>query len=169
MNEEFSLSKLKNQNEQNIVLEQYKMLIDSINRINDTRELSNGFWVAVNSVGISALAYLRDSSLMPPSHKSILLIALIILGAVFSLSWISYLATIKNSIEIRSELLVKLEKSFPIPIFSKVFSLSEEGAGRAALTVKEMLVPCLFLIGYLFFAVLLFLFPQEVMSTLEKS
>ena len=165
MSKDLSLISINNESEQKIAFEQYKILFESINKINDTRENSNNFWIAANSLGVSILAYLRDARNIDQDHKSFLLMTLIIMGIIFCISWLSYLWTIKKSVETRSEILVQLEKNFPLPVFSKVFSLSQEKAGKSSLTVKEMLVPCLFLAGYLFFAVLLFFFPQEVMST----
>lgn len=161
---ELSLVASRGDADQHIELEQYKMLVDSIHKINDTRELSNNFWVGANGLGVSGIAYLRDAQHIHQYHKSFLLATLLTMGMLFCVSWLSYLATIKKSIETRSELLVKLEENFPLPIFSQVFSLSAEKAGKAALTVKEMLVPLLFLGGYFFFAILLFFFPAEVAS-----
>lgn len=149
---------------QQIAAQQYGILVDSLNKLNDTRESANSFWVGANGLVISVLAYLRDAEHMRQSHKSLFLITLIIIGILFCLTWLSYFGTIKKSVEVRSELLIKLERDLPIPVFSKVFSLSEEKAGKAALTVKEMFVPCLFLLGYIFFAILLFFFPQEIMA-----
>lgn len=168
MSKDLSLISINNETEQKIAFEQYKILFESINKINDTRETSNNFWIAANSPGISILAYLRDARNIDQYHKSFLLMTLILMGIIFCISWLSYLWTIKKSVETRSEILVKLEKNFALPVFSKVFSLSQEKAGKSSLTIKEMLVPCLFLAGYLFFAVLLFFFPQEVMSTLSE-
>lgn len=149
---------------QQIAVHQYEILVESLNKINETRESSNNFWIGANGVVVSILAYLREVPHIHQHHKSLLLVTLIILGMVLCLSWLSCLATIKKSVEIRSELLIMLEKNLPIPVFSRIFSLSREKAGTAALTVKEMLVPSLFLVAYLIFAVLLFFFPQEVTS-----
>lgn len=151
-----------------ISVQQYGILVDSINKINDTRENSNNFWIGANGLAVSILAYLRDAQNIQPHYKSILLITLVIIGLLFCITWLSYLATIKKTVEIRSEMLIKLEKNLPVPVFSKVFSLTEEKAGKAALTVKEMLVPSLFIGGYLFFANLMFFFPQEVISGFGK-
>lgn len=168
MEKEYSLTQTKLDNNANIILEQYKMLVESINKINDTRESSNGFWIATNGVGLSILAYIRDSHNIGQKQISILLITLIILGIIFSLSWISYLSSIKKAVDVRSDILVKLENSLPIPIFSKIFSLSNEKTSKAELTVKEMFVPGLFFISYLLFAILFLFFPQEVIETFKK-
>ena len=169
MNKQFELMSPKNASENHILLEQYKMLVESINKINDTRESSNSFWIGANGAGLSALAYLRDAQNIYQHHKSFLLMTLIAMGVLFCLSWLSYLATIKKSVEIRGELLVHLEKNLPLQIFSKIFALSEKKADTSALTAKEMFVPGLFLSGYLFSAILLFFFPQEVMSNIKTN
>ena len=158
----------KHDNNNNVILEQYKMVVESINKINDTRESSNGFWIATNGVGISILAYIRDAHIISQKQISILLIALITLGIIFSLSWISYLSSIKKALEVRNNMLFKLEHNFSIPIFSKILCLSNEDSSKSELTIKEMFVPGLFLIAYLAFAVLFFFFPQEVIATFKK-
>lgn len=158
----------QNESDQRVTLEQYKILVDSLNKQNETRENSNNFWMGVNGIGISALAYLRDAASVAHHHKPILLFMLVVIGILFCMSWLSYLGTIKKSIEVRSGLLAELEKNFPNPLFSKIFIRSHERWGRAALTVKEMLVPCLFLMGYIFFAILLFFFPDEVISSTTR-
>lgn len=163
MNDDFS-EKYKGEAAQRIMTQQYGILVESLNKINETRENSNNFWVGANGLVISVLAYLRDAANIHQNHKSLFLATLITIGMLFCLTWLSYLGTIKKSIESRSDLLIKLEKRFPIPLFTKVFFLSEEKVGRSSLTVKEMFVPCLFLVGYIFFATLLFFFPQEVMA-----
>ncbi len=94
---------------------------------------------------------------------------LIVVGIIFTLSWMSYLKSIKQSIDLRIKYVIELEKNFPVPVFSRAFRSRKEGGEKqtvlSALTVKEMLVPCLFFIGYIFFAVLLFFFPEEIISS----
>jgi hypothetical protein len=151
-----------------LAFEQYKILIESINKINETRESSNNFWIGTNGVGLSVLAFLRDSQNIQIQHKFYLIMTLIIIGLIFTSSWISYLKSIKQSINLRIKYVLDLEKNFPVPVFSRIFDSPTE-AGRkqtvlSALTVKEMLVPCIFFISYIFFAILLFFFPEEIMS-----
>lgn len=51
----------KNANHEKII-DQYKILTDSINTSNQLRESANNFWVTVNSLGISSIAYIQDSA-----------------------------------------------------------------------------------------------------------
>ena len=152
-----------------LAFEQYKLLVESINKINETRESSNNFWIGANGVGISVLAFLRDSKSIQIEHKFFLIMTLIVIGIIFTLSWIGYLKSIKQSIDLRIKYVMDLEKNFPAPVFSRIFnSPAEEGRKQtvlSALTVKEMLVPWIFFISYIFFAILLFFFSEEIIPS----
>jgi ABC-type protease/lipase transport system fused ATPase/permease subunit len=141
------------------------MLVESLSKLNETRENSNNFWMGANAVGISALSYLRDSQNISQSHKSFLFLTIVILGIFFCLTWLNYLWTIRESLETRNKLLVGLEKNFSIPLFSNIYLLSHKQSVRASLTLKEMTVPFLFLTSYGFFIFILFFFPQEVVPS----
>lgn len=153
-----------NENAQRIAIEQYKILVESLNKLNETRENSNNLWMGANGMGISALAYLRDSQSISQYHKPYLLLTIIGLGMLFCLTWLNYLWTIKKSLEARNVLLIELEKNFPFSVFSKIFIISDKKYVRAVLTFKEMIVPSIFLMGYIFFLGLLYFFPNEVIS-----
>jgi hypothetical protein len=65
-------------------------------------------------------------------------------------------------VEVRNGLLVELERYFPVKVFTRTFELSQRQEGKSSLTLKEMMVPLMFLFGYLFFGILLFWFTEEV-------
>jgi len=50
---------IRNTEDKKIALEQYKVIADSINSTNAVRESSNNFWITVNSLLVSVVAYLR--------------------------------------------------------------------------------------------------------------
>ena len=164
-----SSMQFRNETEKNIAFEQYKILADSIGKTNETRENSNNFWITVNGIATSALAYMRDAQTISMERKSFLLWTIIVIGMFLCLSWFSYLWTIKKSLEIRNTLLVDLEKYFPVPIFKTFFALTQKKPDKSSLTIKEMFVPTLFLIGYFFFAFLLFFFTEEVITPSSQS
>jgi len=153
---------IKPEKKLDLVMEEYKLLVESINKLNDTRESSNNFWITLNGLGLSAVAYLRDAQGFPQSHKPAFLITIILFGVFFCLTWLGYLGTIKRSVGIRTKALIELEERLPTPLFSKIFLHTKQQEGSDALTPKEMLVPILFLISYGIFTVLLFLFPHEI-------
>jgi hypothetical protein len=164
MNTNITMKIPDNENAQRIAIEQYKILVESLNKLNETRENSNNLWMGANGMGISALAYLRDSQSISQYHKPYLLLTIIGLGMLFCLTWLNYLWTIKKSLEARNVLLIELEKNFPFSVFSKIFIISDKKYVRAVLTFKEMIVPSIFLMGYIFFLGLLYFFPNEVIS-----
>jgi hypothetical protein len=43
-----------------ILMEHYKLLLESIHKLNDVREITNSFWIALNSALIGMVAYIRD-------------------------------------------------------------------------------------------------------------
>ena len=135
-----------------------------MNKINEIRESSNNFWVAVNGLGISAVAHFHVTQNIMPHHKPFVLWTIIIIGMSLCLSWLVHLKIINNSIEARNKLLVEIEVNLPMPVFSKLFSISAEKADRPLLTLGEMVVPCLFLSGYLFLGILFFFFKNEVLA-----
>lgn len=147
--------------DKNRVFEQYKMLVESINKINELRETSNNFWITVNGLGLTGIAYIKEAQTLPGEHKVLLLWTLIGLGIFLCLTWLNFLAAIKRSSQVKSKILFEIEKNFPIKVFTRVFDLTQE-QGDKALTLKEMLVPTMFLLGYIFFGVLLYSFTGEV-------
>lgn len=143
-----------------ILMNQYNILVESINKINETRELSNQFWMATNAAMGSLLAYLRDSKAIELENKSFLFITLIVMGILFCFSWINYLWSIKNFVVSRTKMVIDIEKKFGMPLFAKLFQYSEEEdsdkPAQAILTLKEMFVPLIFLGAYILFAVFLY-------------
>lgn len=155
----------KNEEEKKMVFEQYKMLIESINKLHETREYSNNFWIAVHGIVSSAILYMRDTHNIAHQHKLFVILALITMGILLCFSWLRYLITIKKSLSTRGWFLVELEKNFKIPLFSGVFSLPQDQPDKASLTRQEMLVPCIFLAGYFSFTFILLFFTHEAVTS----
>ena len=139
-----------------ILFEQYKLLVDSINKTNDLRETGNNYWITVNTLGISAVAYIRDAQDLTQHQKPLVLWVIVLLGLTVCGIWFNFLATIKKRTEMNNNFLIEIEKYLPLKIFTKGLAISRRQEGENSLTFKEMIVPCLFLIGYLTFAILLF-------------
>jgi hypothetical protein len=57
---EFPLVEALEEKDKARVFEQYKLLVDSLNNTNQVRENSNNFWMAVNGLGLTAIAYIID-------------------------------------------------------------------------------------------------------------
>jgi hypothetical protein len=145
------------------MFEQYKLLIDAIGRNHLLRETANNYWTTVNAVGTSASAYLLDSSLLNQAQRPVVIWALIMLGIFLSLSWLSFLDALKQDTEAKQSLLATIEVQFPYQIFSAdlkthapaTHTSHEMPTLKYSLTLREMMIPGIFLIGYGSFAVYL--------------
>ena len=140
--------------------DQYRLLAETVSKNNDMREQANNFWTTVNVVLISGLAYIKDASNIDLSHKPAFMWVVISLGYVLSLTWLSYLGRVKRMEETGTALLAEMETSMPHKIFTKLNG-SKPKEGKSVLTLTEIMVPTVFLLGYFFFTVGLIFFKQE--------
>jgi len=104
-----NLISIKNPEDKKILFEQYKLITESLNKINEIREPANTFWTGLNGALIGAIAYLRDAEGFAGSQKSSFILTIIFLGVVFSSSWLSYLVTIKKSVDMRNDILIAIK------------------------------------------------------------
>lgn len=151
-----------------LAFEQYKTIIESQNKSRETRENANHFWVTINTLSLSAIAYVRDNDTLSASSKTLLIWTLVLIGLTVCTSWFSYLSTLKKEIYIRNSHLVIYEQYFPLPIYRSISNEIKKWQGESSLTFREMFVPGVFLAGYLFFIILYFFYPSEVAHDLMK-
>ena len=145
------------------LMEQYKLLLESINKLNDVRETANNFWITINGVLIGMIAYIRDAESMGGDQKPFLLFTVLFCGFVLTLSWLSSLSSIKKNIEIRNDLTIELEKYLPAKIFTLLMIKTGRKENWSSMVLKEMFVPLSFLLGYIFFAALLCISPRVLL------
>lgn len=170
MNPVFSKSvEIIQEEDRKILLEQYKMLLDSINKINELRETANNFWIGINGAFIGIIAYVRDSSTIGGDQKTIFLYTIILLGFILTSFWLSSLITVKNNIETKNKMLVDLEKYFPAKIFTPTM---DKATGKqenwSTIVFNEMFVPLTFLISYFFFGIFLYTVPRAIVPLVNQ-
>ena len=95
LNENQDWISVRNTEDKKIALEQYKIIADSINSTNAVRESSNNFWITVNSLLVSVVAYLRGIEGLR-EQQEILIWSALILGVGLCVSWLSSLISIKS-------------------------------------------------------------------------
>jgi len=81
-----------------------------------------------------------------------------LLGFTLCFSWLGYLRTIKKSIDQKYALIFVMEKYLPVPVFQVLLQKTERDENKNSLTIREMFVPIAFLLGYIFFGILLIFF-----------
>lgn len=138
--------------------EQYKIILDSINQLSIMRESSSNLWITANGIVITAISYIRTFSEITNVNKFSLLVSLLLVGYLFSLTWVKYLNNIRRSINTRYEILLEIENTLPIKFAERVYANLHKREGKWSLTFTEILVPCIFLLVYsIFLLQLLFL------------
>ncbi len=138
--------KMDNQEDKHIVLEQYKLIVDSIEKANALRENANNFWTTVNALAISIIANVIQNTKTEP--KILLIMVFNVLGIGLCCLWISYLMNLKRNIEIRNFMAMEVEHILPIPYLSYAIGKARRVEGRNSLTMREMVVPVLFALSY---------------------
>lgn len=148
---------INNEKDEDRSFEQYKLIIESINQINLTREFSNPFWSTVNGITVTGISYINNISNLTKMDKLSLTFFLLVIGYLFCLVWISYLNTVRKSLEIRYEILLELENNFPVKFFQRVYGTRDKKKGELSISFKQLLVPLIFVFAYTFFLVSLFI------------
>lgn len=156
---------LEQEEDKKFLIDQYKIVVDSLNKINDIRETSNNFWTGLNGAIIAGIAYVRDVKGMDGFQKSYFIWTAIGLGLILALTWLSYLSSIKKSVDIRNAILLQFEKYLPAKSFTIILSKMGRKQGNGSLSLKEMLVPGLFLLAYVFFAIAFYFYPRIIINT----
>jgi len=156
------LINLQNEEDRKLVLDQYKLILDSLNKINDVREASNNFWIGINIALLGAVSYIRDTRGIEDIQKHSFAFTIILTGIVVSICWVSYLVTIKKRINIRNKMATQIEKQLPVKFITIAANKKEKGMGASSLSYKEMAVPIFFLAGYLVFAFLIYIYPTII-------
>lgn len=155
-----SLINIRGEEDRKFLLEQYKVVTDSLNKINEIRETANNFWTGINGALMSAVAYIKQTQNIGENSKQLFLWTILILGLGMSFTWLSHLLTIKKSVDVRNNMLIEFEKYFPAQPFTIAINQMGRKNGRGSLSFKEMRAPILFIIGYIFFSITFLLYPR---------
>lgn len=131
-------------------LEQYKQLITHISSLHSARESSNQFWIVINSIGLSAISYMKgiDTDVNYYSSKAagVILFSLCI---VLSILWAIALVGFKKNINDLYFHILKFEKNFESVIFAEAYNKELMGKTiKFPIFITEIFVPVCFFISY---------------------
>ena len=154
------LIKLQTDEDKKNMTEQYKILIESINKLNNVRESSNNWWTTINGALLGVISYFRNMQGLEDSQKQMFLWTIVIVGFVLCYTWLSSIFTIKKGIDIRNRMLMEFEKHLPAQIFTLSIREIRGEISKGSLSTKEAVVPILFLAGYTLFAFMLYFYPH---------
>jgi hypothetical protein len=130
--------------EQKLVVELYKTLVDMADKVSQRRQTNNTFYLSINTALISISTYIFDST----KHKdSVQLIAGC--GVLISLAWIRNIQSYKDLNSGKFHVITQVEKLLPIRPFSAEWEFLGRGnkiSRYRPFSNVEILVPYIFFI-----------------------
>jgi hypothetical protein len=136
------------------LLEQYKLYVESADKISDRRSLSNNFFLSINAVllsgiGVALGTQTRGTSIFP--------IFTSLSGILFCIAWVQMVKSYRNLNRAKFEVIQEMERVLPAKMFTVEWTKfkSRDAVERSKeLTDVEKIVPLMFILCYLILGVL---------------
>lgn len=140
---------------QKLLLEEYKLLLQTSEALVVRRQTMNTFFLTANGVLVTMLGLITGTKIKS-NYSYIYLCALAIVGILLCLSWSNLVSSYGQLNTGKFAVLNKLEKYLPVSIFDAEWVALGEGKDKKkykSFTQSEKKVPILFLIVYIIFFV----------------
>lgn len=130
------------------VLEQWKMLVETSERVSSRRSLANTFFLTINSVAITLLGIFWESKSVTISVWWTLLPLTILL--LMCASWLLLIASYRRLNQAKFAVIHALEELLPARVFAEEWQIiKHHGSTRyVSFTAIEFVVPILFIATY---------------------
>jgi len=138
--------------EEDIILEQYKLYIETAERVSDRRQSSNNFYLTLNSVLLAFTGFL--TSLNFEIWHTIIAFA----GICISFLWLLTITSFRNLNSGKFKIIHDLEEKLPIKLFKDEWLYLEKGKNirkYIKLSLVEQGVPIVFMILYILVIILM--------------
>ena len=138
----------------NHLLEQYKLYVESADKISSRRDSANHFYLTLNSGLFAISGYL---SLL--NKQSFIFVIIPIIGILISIYWLKTISSYKNLNSGKFRVIHELEKSLPANLFSYEWQIIGKGKTReyVPITIVEKGIPKIFTLMYLLIIILIFI------------
>lgn len=139
---------------QTAVLEQWKILVETSERVSTRRSLTNTFFLAINSAAITVLGNFWNNGMIVASAWWILLPLIILLFTCAS--WMLLIGSYRRLNHAKFAIIHSLEEFLPAKVFVEEWQIIQRrGKTRyVSFTAVEFIIPTLFAITYIFGGVL---------------
>jgi hypothetical protein len=131
------------------LFEQYKLYIESADKISERRVSANNYLLAVNSFLVAL-----QGVFVANAHQGIWNILMPIVGILVALTWHRIIASYRNLNTVKFKIIHELEREMPAALYAHEWTMAEEGRGKTyhPLTHLERWIPLIFmgLYGILF-------------------
>jgi len=136
---------MKSQEE--ITFEQYKLYVDTAERVSDRRQNTNNFFLTLNSVLLSFTGYLTTTEF------AFWHIILAFAGISISLLWFLTITSFRNLNSAKFKVIHRIEQHLPIKLFADEWKQLGEGNDTSKyikISKVEQGIPIIFFVLYIF-------------------
>ncbi len=154
------IAEIKNAQDKTLLLEQYRILTEVVNKTSENRESLNTFWTTLNGTILAGVAYIKDMQINNPAPKTFFVWVVILFGFIMSAIWVKSMLCIKKNIDRKNGMLIEMEKFLPAKIFTVDLRTAKKKKGNYSLSSTEVSIPILFCIGYLIMGTIFLIYPN---------
>lgn len=133
------------------LFEQYKLYVESAERVSERRVSANNYLLSVNSFLVTLYGILTASP-----YKGYWTVLVPAAGVLVSLTWYRIVISYRDLNSVKFEVIHELEQHLPAALYDYEWQKAEEGRGKAyhPLTHLERWVPVVFMALYALLAIL---------------
>jgi len=134
---------------ENLLIEQYKLYVDSAQKISEARNQTNKFFISVLSVIITLVALFIEN--VDKTYKSICTLVIGIFGLVLCMIWASSILSYKKLNAAKFVVIHEIEKNLPIACFEKEWEIVQKSSNKhkRTLTKVEIKLPVILAIPFI--------------------
>lgn len=131
------------------LMEQYKLYVESADKISERRVSANNYLLTVNSLLVTLYGLLGASP-----YNSGWAVLVPVAGVLVSLTWHRIIASYRDLNTVKFSVIHELERELPAALYDYEWHKAEEGRGKAyhPLTHLERWVPLIFVLLYVLLA-----------------
>lgn len=133
----------------NVVVEQWKLLVDTTERVSTRRSLTNTFFLGINAAVFTLLAAFWTKG--PVSWGAVPLVFPLVAVLVSCLVWLALLQSYRRLNQAKFQIVHELERQLPAAVFGEEWRLLNGGSRLRRyrrLSYLEQLVPVVFMTMY---------------------
>ena len=130
------------------LLEQYKILVTSINNLGERRAQTNRFYISVLSGFLFVISFTTTKNIFS-EFQNILIAAIALLGIILCIIWRLNIQAFGVTSYRRYNVLNIIEEKLPFPTFTKITELLKKDKKYIPMAKIELYVPFVLMIPYL--------------------
>ena len=132
------------------LLTQYKLFVETADRVSERRTSANNYLLTVNSVLVTLYGLASSFSYDRPW-----LFVMPVAGVLVCITWLVLIRSYRNLNTAKFKVIHELEEQLPAALFDREWDLAERGEGKAykPLTHIEPYIPLVFAVLYIILAV----------------